>query len=194
VKAIRTLSALAVSALLGLPVTSRAQQSLGEVAAREQEKKTRKPPPKGPAKVYTDEDLKKAGHSNTAAVTVLQHVVPESEPAAEPAASSGSREAGHEGAGDQSPAWWKERAAERRQLVKDAEGSIQEIQGRIDALTQDREPNPGDLFDPQRLQNRENAKAKALEELAQAKQNLAEAEKALAELEKEAREKGIPLG
>lgn len=183
---VRVVRLLASSLLFCLPAALSAQ-SLGEAASQEQRRRESKKPK--PARVYTDEDLKRAREAGTAAVTVLGAATggQASAPAEERSGGESESEGGERAA-------WRSRAAEQREEIRNLEERIRQLQARIDALALDTDPNPSDLFDPNRLEKREAEKQKALEELARAKENLATAKKGLEDLEEEARLKRIPQG
>jgi chromosome segregation ATPase len=152
-------------------------QSLGEVAAREREKRAKqdKPP-----RTYTNEDLKKVGRPGEAGSS--------SSPATQPAGESPAEAS--ESSSDE--ARWRQRADDARKVVASAEESARAIQDRIDALRLDRDPTR--VMDPFRLQAIEAEIAKALEALEAAKAEVARAKQALEALQDEARRAGVPPG
>jgi hypothetical protein len=193
----RLTTLLAVLALLAAaPAVARAQ-SLGEVAKKEQEKQEKKKKDKTgkpPAKVYTDEDLKKARESEAGAVTVL----PENGNLESGSASSGDDEvaSGEEGrpAGGRrrTETYWRDRAARARNAVEEADAKVKDLEGRIAALRNDM--NPVNTQDPNRLQSRDRELREAIDALDAARVSADAARKALADLEEEARRAGAMPG
>ena len=177
---------LVIIALLLGPVGSLEAQAQG--SGREKEKA--KPAPKKSTPSYTDEDLKRAREDGRGNVVFLP-----SPPAhaTDSGSAAGTEDDGKESLEDQR-ASWRERADERRDALKAAEAGIKALEERIAELTNDMSANPGDLFDPSRLQKREAEKHKRLAELEKAKADLEAARKARDAFEEEARSKGIPPG
>jgi DNA repair exonuclease SbcCD ATPase subunit len=177
-----------------LVITGAAQgwaQSLGEVAKREEEKKKKSGKPPAPAKVYTDEDLKKARETGTSNVNFL----PENENVTSSATSSsdqsGVREAGG-GEGGGGERYWRSLAKRRRNAVEEAEQEVKQLESRIAALRNDMSPT--NVQDPNRLQTQGRDLQKAQEDLEAARGNLEEARQSLANLEDEARRAGAMPG
>src|SRR5438128_1703982 len=175
-----------LAAVLGLAAAAAVAraQSLGEVAAREQEKKAKKPP--SGARVYTDEDLKKARESGSGAVTVLPAVA---------GVGTASREDvdGAGGTARDKEKYWRAKAAERRDGVGKADAKVQELESRVSALRVD--INPGvNVQDPNRLQTLDRALREAQDALEAARREAATARQALADLEDEARRAGALPG
>ena len=154
-----------------------AAQSLGEVAAR-----TNKERKGAPAKVYTNDDLDAArsapeGQGN---VSTPGTAAAPSGPAPAPAPTMDPAQR------------WRRDAKARRDAIARSETKVAAIQARIDSLLLDL--NPTNVGDPNRLQNLEAEKAKALSDLEVAKAELAQARQALEDLEEDARKNGIPPG
>jgi exonuclease VII small subunit len=99
----------------------------------------------------------------------------------EPAAD----EAGSEG-------YWRGRAQALRETVDKMQQGIAALEARISQLQLDRDPNPPDQFDPNRLQKRDAERLKSIEELERARTSLAGAQQAVRDLADEARRKGVP--
>jgi hypothetical protein len=199
-------------ALAALPVVALAFNSPDGVSAQAEKDKDKK---KG-TKVYTDEDLKNAKGN----VTVLKASPdPKATPDPNAAAGQGAQgEAGHESAGsagegggegrtgsgaetgsttssgdaNRDESSWRDLARQRWQTLRDAEASIARIQSEIDDLVLDRNPNPPDLLDPDRLQKREARKVQLMEQLEAARQNLVMAQEALDELRRRANLAHVP--
>jgi len=175
--------------IMGAPRGS--AQSLGEVAKREEEKKKKSGKPPATAKVYTDEDLKKARESGTSNVNFL----PENENTASSSSSSSSgaddRSGGSEGGGG-GEKYWRNIARQRRQAVQQSEQEVKELESRIAALRNDMSPT--NVQDPNRLQSQGRDLQQAQEELAVARRQLEEARQAVANLEDEARRAGAMPG
>lgn len=167
-------------------------------AKQDKAKEDKDRPKPGPAKVYTDEDLKKARENPSSHVTVLgspdapppSSTSTEAQPSAEarPSAESSG------GASDQpaDEATWKVLAKERWQALRGAEKRIRELEARIQDLMLDRNPNPSDLLDPNRMQKREAAKAEAQQQLEETRGQLAAAQQELEALQTKARNAGVP--
>lgn len=155
-------------------------QSLGEVAAREQEKKARKTPSTG--RVYTEEDLKKAREAGSSAVTVL--------PAVPGVGTATREEVDRDAASAQNKEkFWRNKAAERRETLRKAEAKVQELEARISALRTDMNPTVG-AQDPNRLQSIDRQLREAQDALLAAQRDAAAARQAVADLEDEARRGG----
>lgn len=165
---------LLATLLLALPPAGVAQ-SLGEIAERDKQKKA-----KAGAKVFTNDDL--AQHSSRT----------KGSPAPSPTPTEGKADEKADEKGTE--AQWRGRADGRRVAIRKAEARVKGAEDRLAALTVDMDPNPSDIFDPNRLQKIEAQKAQAREELEAAKAALAEAQKALEDLEEEARRKSVPPG
>jgi chromosome segregation ATPase len=186
---IRVRPVAAVLALLLAAPLLRAQ-SLGDVAKREDEKKKKKAAkPPATAKVYTEEDLKKARESGSAAVTVLPDRGSSSSTSDDDETASGE---GRPGGGRRNERYWRTRAAQLRTAVQRADSRITELESRIAALRNDR--NPTNLQDPNRLQTRERDLQRAQVDLEAARREAEAARKAIADLEDEARRQGALPG
>jgi hypothetical protein len=195
------------SLMLAAPVFAGADgpQSAPSPAPREQ-KKAPKDKAAPPAKVYTDEDLKNAGKDGSGTVTFLPELPPGEGTPAEPShasdesgrssasseggSSEGRRAASEEGTSDEQG--WRARADEQREVIKTAQNEIQRLEGELRDLELDRDPNPPDLLDPQRLQKREARKVEARAQLETARAQLETARQAFEDLEREARLAGVP--
>ena len=175
-----------LAAVLGLAAAAAVAraQSLGEVAAREQEKKSKKPPTG--ARVYTDEDLKKARESGSGAVTVLPAVAGVGTASREDVDGAGATARDKE-------KYWRGKAAERREAVRKADARVQELETRISALRVDITPGVN-VQDPNRLQTLDRALREAQDALDAARREAASARQALADLEDEARRAGALPG
>jgi hypothetical protein len=188
-------------ALLAVPVVALAFSGAdGQPAPADKDKKKGKPE----SKVYTDEDLKNAKGN----VTVLK-ASPDPKATPDPNAAAGApSDEGHGGgtAGSETSGEgrtgsgsetgsttssgdanrdeesWRALARQRWDTLREAERQVAGIQTEIDDLVLDRNPNPPDLLDPDRLQKREARKAQLQEHLEAARQNLVMAQEALDEL------------
>jgi len=172
-------------------------QSLGDVAKREQEKQEKKKKsgkPPATAKVYTDEDLKKARESESGAVTVL----PENGNLEAAAAASSdddevaSGEGRPAGGRKRNEAYWRTRATQFREAAQEADNKVKELEARIAALRNDMSPT--NVQDPNRLQSRDRELREAMDSLDATRRAAETARKALADLEEEARRAGVPPG
>jgi hypothetical protein len=153
---------------------------------KDKKKDKDKPAAKKPPRTYTDEDLKRARESGVGNVVFLPELPPESRSAGDEAGPVSDRDAERES--------WKSRAKSSLEQVAAAEEHIKNLESRIAELTNDMSQNPGDLFDPSRLQKREAEKHQKLKELEEAKQALVDARSAREAFEREAREANIPPG
>ena len=171
---------LAVVLALAVAAPLARAQSLGEIAAREQEKKAKKPP--STSRVYTEEDLKKAREAGSSAVTVLPAV---------PGVGTATREEFDRDAASaqNKEKFWRNKAAERREAVRKADARVQELEARVAALRTDMNP-AADVQDPNRLQNIDRQLREAQEALQAAQRAAEAARQAVADLEDEARRGG----
>jgi hypothetical protein len=167
-------------------------QSLGDVAAKEQKKKDGQK--SRPARVYTDEDLKRARESGGSAVTVLGPPPGEASTEGTSASSApqGKTELEQQEEAGAKREEWRSRAQTARAGVSGTEERIARLLARIEVLTNDLDPNPDDIMDPNRLGKREVERQQALKDLAQAQDELVAAKKALEDLETAARRNNIP--
>jgi hypothetical protein len=162
----------ALTLLLALPTAPAIAQSLGEVAARTNKER------KGTStKVYTNDDLRDARTAEERAATAAAPAAAEP-PAPPPTMDPAAR--------------WQRDAKARRAAIARAEATVAAVQARIDALTLDRDPS--NVLDPNRMQNRDAERTKALQELDAAKEALAKARQDLEDLEEEARKASVPPG
>jgi hypothetical protein len=142
--------------------------------------------PAGPAraKAYTDDDLKKYADERAArgesASSSDDTPLVEERPEPPDAESGESRQV------------WADRARAQRERIAAAQATLAEIEERIAALRNDREPTR--VMEPFRLQAIEGEIRKATEELEAAKKELAEARAALEAVEQDARRRGVPAG
>jgi hypothetical protein len=188
---------VALASLLAGTTVVRAQ-SLGEVAKKEQEKQERKKKEKSgkpPAKVYTEEDLKKARESEAGAVTVL----PENGNVESGSASSSSDddeavsgEGRPAGGKRRTETYWRGRATRARDAVNEADAKVKDLEARVTAIRNDL--NPVNTQDPNRLQTRDRELREAIDALEAARQGADAARKALSDLEEEARRAGALPG
>jgi small-conductance mechanosensitive channel len=93
-----------------------------------------------------------------------------------------------------SEAYWRGRAQALRETIDTTQKSIAAVEARIGQLALDRDPNPSDQFDPNRLQKRDAERLKLIDEVEKSKATLASQQQALADLADEARRKGAPSG
>jgi hypothetical protein len=175
--------------LVAVPVVVGAQ-SLGEIAKREEEKKKKSSKP--PAKVYTEEDLKKARESGSGTVNVLPEIPGSSGAAASQRPSGDGAPAGGEGGGIRDEKYWRAEAARRRDAIKVAESKVQMLEAQVAGLRSDMSPT--NTQDPNRLQNQDRELRQALDNLEAARHDLDAARQSLANLDDEARRAGVPPG
>lgn len=188
-------------------------QSLGDVA--EQEKAKRK---RTGAQSYTNDDLEHATPTPSPSPSASAAPQPEAtpaprnrdrfkvgltppakpqEPGAKPAESKTIETEGktkEPAAPAKDEAYWRGQREAREKAIQDAEDQIKAIEQRIGELATDRNPNAGDLLDPDRLKKREAELRQKAEELEKAKDALAAARRRLADLDEEARRAGVPPG
>lgn len=182
----RTVLAVLLAASLGGAAYG---QSLGEVAAREKERRAREKA-KGTAKTYTNDDLEKGRPPGSTSKT--QTSEPGSGRESESRSESGEGSGRVREGGPSEQEEWQRRAADIRAAAKDAQTRISALEARIADLQLDRNPNSADLLDPNRLQKREAEKAAAIQELDKAKADLAATQTDRAKLEEDARTQRIP--
>lgn len=103
-----------------------------------------------------------------------------------------STEGGEPPAGDGGEAYWRARAQALHETQQKTQGSIAALEARIAELQLDRDPNPPDQLDPNRLQKRDAERLKAIEDLEKARTSLAGTQQALTDLADQARRKGAP--
>jgi hypothetical protein len=198
-----------LSLLLFAPAAARADGPRPSPSPSPAAKKDKdKAKPAEPAKVFTNEDLKTAG-AGSGSVTFLperpegasaepapaQNAGSESGVATESgsAAESGeSRNAASESGVPNDEQSWRARAKEQREGIKSAENEIKRLEDQLRDLELDRDPNPQDLLDPQRLQKREALKAETRTQLEATRAQLEAARQAFEALEREARLAGVP--
>lgn len=182
-------------------------QSLEELAQKEKARRKASPA----ARTFTNDDLAKpspspspADEPQAAPGKAVRRFYQPSQPSA-PAPAGGSGEGGGlerhvrrpddeaPGAGDNgSEAYWRGRAQALHDTIDKTRESIAALEARIGQLQLDRDPNPSDQFDPDRLQKRDAERMKALEEVEKSKASLAASQQALDDLSTEARRKGVP--
>ncbi len=110
------------------------------------------------------------------------------EGASETTSGGGAPSAGDVGAED----YWRGRAKALHDTIDKTQAGIAALEARIVQLQLDRDPNPPDQFDPNRLQKRDAERLKALEDVEKSKASLAASQQALDDLAGEARRKGVP--
>jgi hypothetical protein len=178
-------------------------QSLEELAQREKERRKAAKA----AKTFTNDDLAKPSPSPTTSADSGGPAGKKAPPrtyqpsASLPGGSSGGgaeaerqrpTEGGEPPAGDGGEAYWRARAQALHDTQQKTQQSIAELEARIAQLQLDRDPNPPDQFDPNRLQKRDAERLKAIEELEKARTSLAGTQQALTDLADQARRKGAP--
>jgi hypothetical protein len=179
-------------------------QSLEELAQREKE---RRKAAKAAAKTFTNDDLAKPSPSPTPSADPAgaQGKAPRrfyqpSAPVPGGGSSNGGAEVeraqrtegGEPPAGDGGEAYWRARAQALHETQQKTQQSIDALEARIAQLQLDRDPNPPDQLDPNRLQKRDAERLKAIEDLEKARTSLAGTQQALTDLADQARRKGAP--
>src|SRR5712692_2724515 len=178
--------------LLGTTTAVWAQQSLADIAKKEEE---RRQAIKVPAKVYTNADLKS--------------VPPPTAPTASPSSSDGVKASAaspatdkQEAANDQKDAqkaaqgktkdqaYWSGRLKELRAQLDRDQTYAEALQSRINSLATDFVNRDDPAQRAVIAQNRQ----KAIDELARLQQSIQNDKKAIADLEEEARKAGVPPG
>ena len=187
-------------------------QSLGEIA--EQERAKRK---KTGAKSYTNDDLSHPTPTPSPTATPAPAAEatprprsryrfkvtptppggakPASEASAPPESSESEKGSGTAPAAPaKDEAYWRGQREAREKAIEAAEGQIKAVEQRIGELATDRNPNAGDIMDPDRLKKRDAELRQKADELERAKDALAAARQQLADLDEEARRAGVPPG
>jgi hypothetical protein len=204
-------AALAVIAALSAGAWA---QSLEELAQKEKARRKRT----AEAKTFTNDDLSKPSPSpspspgNEGQAGPGKGSRPRMYQPANEGAGRGSKESGggqaaegqraKEGGSEESvpsvdeagaQAYWRGRAQALRDATAKARETISTLEARAGQLRLDRDPNPPDQFDPNRLQKRQAELQTTLAELDKARASVNESQQQLQALEDEARLKGIPL-
>ena len=179
-----TMIALVTALAVGRPLVSLAAdaQSLADVARQEE---ARRKAIKQPARVYTNDDLKRYQPLST---------LPAAEPAPPPPQAAPPAPKPPEPAAPQEPvkdeAYWRARVGDVRTRIDRAQLQIDALQTQANSLYADF-VNRDDPV--QRLQL-EARRQKVLAELDRTKTELVELQKAAADIEEEARRAGVPPG
>jgi hypothetical protein len=182
-------------------------QSLEELAQKEKARRKASPA----AKTFTNDDLAKPSPSPSPTDEpqgppgkAVRRFYQPSQPAASTQAGGSGEGGGVERhvrrsdeeapeAGDSgSEAYWRGRAQAIHETIGKTRESIASLEARIGQLQLDRDPNPADQFDPNRLQKRDAERLKALEDVEKSKASLAASQQALDDLASEGRRKGVP--
>ncbi len=182
---------LTVLVLVSSAAATAAAQSLVEVARQERlrrEALARQAGPDAPAtRVYTDADLVYSGRLTMRVDDQARDAGAESGAAAtEPATPAASPEAA--GAGDEER--WRNRMAEARQALEQAERRAAELQTRVNRLWADFTARD----DPAQRAALEQDRAAALDELEATEAEADELARAIIDLRDEARRAGVPPG
>jgi hypothetical protein len=199
---LRTAAAIAaLAATLGAVAWS---QSLDDLAKKEKARRKAA----GSAKTFTNDDLSKPSPAPSPSPTAdgggtsERRAPPRAYMPAGPigggradgvgssetASGGGEPSAGDPGAEDS----WRGRAKALHDTIDKTQQSIAALEARIAQLQLDRDPNPSDQLDPNRLQKREAERLRTLEDVEKARASLAGAQQALRDLSDEARRKGAP--
>ena len=170
-----------------------AAQSLGEAAAREQERRAREAAKASPAvPAFTESDLEKAriaregppkpspspGAKGAASPKPSPSATPRPEPTIAPTPSQES--------------YWRNRAQQKRKAIATAEAQIAALQQQLAALRNDLSPTG--TGDPFRLQTQQAEMAKVSAALVEAEKELERAKQDLVDFEDEARRAGALPG
>ncbi len=178
------LSALIV--ILG--ATSVRAQSLADVAKQEE---ARRKAIKTPAKVITNDDLKKYGSATAPATATAEQ---KTTPAAGQDATPPKDAAAQQPAGEQEPAkdeaYWRKRITDARATLDRSQVLADALQSRINALWADFTARD----DRVQREQIEIERHKALAELDRMKTDIEAQKKAIADIEEEARQQGVPPG
>jgi hypothetical protein len=180
---------------LSLVASAAFGQSLAEVARKEAE---RRKAIKNPAKVQTDEDLKRYGPVTPPAQAEQKTPPPATEPAqvqtTQPGLQQAGKAAGEAAAETQEPAkdeaWWRDRITSARAALEQSKLLADALQSRINALTNDFASRD----DPAQRAVIANDRVKALGELERMQKQIESDTKAITDIEKEARIAGVPPG
>lgn len=198
------LVALLCAAGLAVEVSAQSQPSLAEVAQKEA---ARRKAVKAPAKVYTNDDLVKAGLLTTGATSPATTpsagasstaasgqaggaTVPEGQPAPAAEAAAGGAETPPPAEPTKDEAYWRKRITDARRRLRESQVLADALQSRINALTTDFVNRD----DPIQREAIAAQRREALAELDRKTRQIEEAQKAIADIEEEARRSGVPPG
>jgi hypothetical protein len=181
---IRTI-AVGVAGVLLLTATIARAQSLADVARKEED---RRKTVNAPAKVYTNDDLKKYPQTTP---PPGEAAAPAPEATGKPAAAAPDAQAP---ADQQSPpkdeAYWKQRVTEAQAQLERHQEYLLAVQSRINALTAEFYARD----DPAQRGQLWSDRTKVLNELESLKKQVADDTKAIADIQEEARRAGVPPG
>jgi hypothetical protein len=184
----KTLLFAGLLALLAWPSFARAQ-SLGDVARAEE---ARRKAVKQPAKVYTNDDLKRDGSESTP-VPAAQPVQPAASAKPADVANGGPPRAGTAAAADDSKKdekYWRDRITSARDALAHDKVLIDALQSRVNALATEFV----NTDDPARRAVVEGNRKTALAEMDRLNKDVDNQTKAIADIEEEARKASVPAG
>ena len=181
---------LLAGAILTLAVPVYAQ-SLGELAKKEQERRKASPPP---AKVYTNDDLKKvympASEADAAGKDAKDAKDPAAKDAKDPKSAKDPKDAKDPAAPVMDETAWRARMTQAREDVRRGEMFRDALQSRINALTADFTARD----DPFQRAQIADERQKALAEMTQVNIDIEKAKKQIADIEEDARKANVPPG
>jgi hypothetical protein len=184
---------LLAGAILTLAVPVYAQ-SLGELAKKEQERRKASPPP---AKVYTNDDLKKiympAGEAAAAGKDTKDGKDPDAKDAKDakdPKSAKDPKDAKDPAVPVMDENAWRARMTQAREDVRRGEMFRDALQSRINGLTTDFTARD----DPYQRAQIADERQKALAEMTQVNLDIEKAKKQIADIEEDARKANVPPG
>jgi hypothetical protein len=181
---------LLAGAILTLGVPAYAQ-SLGELAKKEQERRKASPPP---AKVYTNDDLKKiympAGAADAAGKDAKESKDGKDPDGKDPKDAKAAKDTKDPAAPVMDETAWRARMTQAREDVRRGEMFRDALQSRINGLTADFTARD----DPYQRAQIADERQKALAELTQVNTDIEKAKKQIADIEEDARKANVPPG
>lgn len=156
-----------------------AQPSLVEIARLEE---LRRKTLKGPSKVFTDKDVRRALPS--------PGTNPESPPSSTPVPDAPAPAGGQPEQAGKGEEWWKNRMNQAREELRRNEAFVEALQTRVNALTSDFVGRD----DPYQRAKIGEDRQKALAELDRVKNEIERGKQAILDIEEEARKAGVPPG
>lgn len=179
---------LAWSLLPGLGLAG--AQSLADVARAEE---ARRKAVKQPAKVYTNDDLKRSGDDSTPPPPTPAATTPAASPApggGAAAAAKPDQAAGSANGAAKDEKYWKTRISSAREALAHDKVLVDALQSRVNALTTDFV----NMADPAQRAVIDNNRKTALAEMDRLNKDIDNQTKAIADVQEEARKASVPPG